>query len=157
MDPPSFSTYFCVKKFNKFYGCRIIRGDGNQMVLPQPLSGSKIDSAVSVKSPTSAKKSDQELFPSGNAYVNTSTPMINPDAVNSQDKILSAGPVPQPKQEPLLNFPVYANKENVGAKPDKLVNDSPNNEAPAQVLRAPGKIYYHNSKIVYVKVLVIVK
>ena len=123
----------------------------------------KIYSQPSFKSSTSAKKVEQELFPSGNnIYLNTSTPMINPDAVNSQDKILSAAPMAQPKQEPLPNLIVYDNKENVGAKPDDMMKENDeqlqqqqqqrqhekqNDEPPAQgVLRAPGMQRQTNDK-----------
>ncbi|KAK6617458.1 hypothetical protein RUM43_014467 [Polyplax serrata] len=105
----------------------------------QPLSepGIRIDVPESFKSSTSAKKVEQELFPSGNnAYVNTSTPMINPDAVNSQDKMLSGGVVPQTRQEPMLN--VFDHKENVGAKPDEMVKDVHSDDVPQRgVLRPP--------------------
>lgn len=90
------------------------------------------------KSSTAANKADRDLFQSGNVYVNTSTPMINPDAVQSQDKMLNAPPVPQPKQESSSKRgeQQYENKESVGAKPDEMGEAHGN--APG-VLPMPGE------------------
>lgn len=85
------------------------------------------------KSSTVANKAEREMFPSGNLYLNTSTPMINPEAVQSQDnKIPSVLPVPQPKQDSSSKRDIHMeeNKENVGAKPEEMNQEQGFAQAP---------------------------
>lgn len=90
------------------------------------------------------------MFPSGNLYLNTSTPMINPEAVQSQDKIPSVLPVPQPKQDSSSKRDVRlyeSNKENVGAKPEEMHQEQEHGFAPPAVqpvFQAPGFIDHFN-------------
>lgn len=97
----------------------------------------KMEASAGLKLSTAANRLEQGLFSSGrNPYTNTSTPMINPDAVNSQDKMLRAAL--QPKQDSDQNYKNFENKENVGAKPD-MPKETPI-EIPMQgVVPAPGK------------------
>lgn len=117
----------------------IRRNKPSDDALPLPETGKKPEIS---KSSTIANKAERELFPSGNLYLNTSTPMINPEAVQSQDKIPSAFPVPQPKQASSKrdNIQMEENKENVGAKPDEMSQDQGFANGPVNggVLRPPG-------------------